>query len=270
MPIETAQFPDTLQSDWPLGTDPESGGDDHIRMVKQVIKNTLPNINGAITGTPEQINNITLNTPWLDNSATAGALSNFNLTDPSKTDGSLAALALATPSMQDLNLNTALAITWRVIQDIVYPVKRVIASSDPRNPVEYLGFGTWEARSGTIYGVGEVADQNGYTVNIGLGNHNADAFWRVQNGHIVAAPLTVTLTMDPVPDHEHPAPVGASQAGNFFGAGSTGDMGIAQTNAAGGHTPTGTGSTTIGSGGMADGAVLLSPGWACYVWERTA
>lgn len=269
MPIETAQFPDTLQPDWPLGTDPESGGDDHLRLVKQVIKNTLPNINGAIKGTPAQINNITLNTPWLDNSATAGALSNFNLTDPKKADGTLATVALATPAIEQLNANPALAITWAMLQNLFYPVGCVIMNTTT-NPANVLGFGTWVQRSGTIYGAGARADQNGYSVNLTLGDHSADSFWRVQNGHIVSTPMSVTLAMDGVPDHVHAVGVGASQAGNFFGAGSTNTMGTAQVNGAGGHTPTGSGSFTLGSGGMADGAALLSPGWACYVWERTA
>lgn len=38
------------------GSDPKSEGDDHIRNIKIAIKNTLPNVNGAITATQGELN----------------------------------------------------------------------------------------------------------------------------------------------------------------------------------------------------------------------
>lgn len=274
MPVETAQYINTLQPDWPLGTDPESAGDDHIRLVKQVLKNTFPNIDSQVTGTPTQINNITLNTPWQDNSATAGALSNFNLTDPAKGDGSLAALAIATPTAQQSNLNPALAVTWLMVQSLIYPVGVVIVNTGA-NPLNYLGFGTWVQRAGTIYGVGDCADQNGYNKAITPGAHNTDAYWRVQNGHIVAQGMSVTLTMDAVADHSHNIgtthiETSSQNAGTISNGSYDGVGGYAQSEPGGAHTPTGSGSFTLGTGGVADGAQLMQPGYAFTVWERTA
>jgi hypothetical protein len=40
MPIEAATSNATLNPLWPLGTDPKSGGDDHIRMIKSVLQAT--------------------------------------------------------------------------------------------------------------------------------------------------------------------------------------------------------------------------------------
>jgi hypothetical protein len=37
-------------------TDPKSQGDDHIRLIKSVLKNTFPNINAAVNATDEQMN----------------------------------------------------------------------------------------------------------------------------------------------------------------------------------------------------------------------
>ena len=48
---------DGLNSSNPVGaTDPKSEGDDHIRGIKNVLKTTFPNINGAVTATPAELN----------------------------------------------------------------------------------------------------------------------------------------------------------------------------------------------------------------------
>jgi len=66
----------------PLGTDPESEGDDHLRGIKNALLNSFPNINAAVTATPAELNNITATvnkvTPvgsvilWSTNSAPLG------------------------------------------------------------------------------------------------------------------------------------------------------------------------------------------------------
>lgn len=45
-----------LNEEWPLGTDKYSEGDNHIRLIKKVLKYTFPNLNAPITLTPAQIN----------------------------------------------------------------------------------------------------------------------------------------------------------------------------------------------------------------------
>lgn len=49
MPLESATYVDDLVSTNPLGTDDVSLGDDHIRLIKSVLKNTFPNLDGALT-----------------------------------------------------------------------------------------------------------------------------------------------------------------------------------------------------------------------------
>lgn len=41
---------------WPTGTDAYSQGDNHIRLIKKVLKTTFPNLTGPVTLTPDQIN----------------------------------------------------------------------------------------------------------------------------------------------------------------------------------------------------------------------
>lgn len=56
MGLETGNYISDLNADNPEGEDDRSQGDDHIRLVKHVLKTTFPNINGAVTGTEEQLN----------------------------------------------------------------------------------------------------------------------------------------------------------------------------------------------------------------------
>lgn len=57
MPLETASFISDLVETNPADFDPVSQGDDHLRLIKSVLKNTFPNINGEVTATDEQLNN---------------------------------------------------------------------------------------------------------------------------------------------------------------------------------------------------------------------
>lgn len=267
MPIETAQYIDTLQPDWPDGKDPESEGDDHIRMTKQVLKNQFPNLNGAVSGTPEQINNITLNTPWVDNSATAGALSNFRLTNPKSGDGTLANMEQLTPTLEQYNTNPALSLTWQVVMTAIYPIGSVIFNTGT-NPATILGFGTWTQRSGTIYGAGDCADGNAYNRNIAPGEHNTDAFWRIQNLHIVGQSLT--LAMNPLDPHSHDYDFIAN-TGSGMQIDATYDAFQKieqQTSSVSAGTPSGT--VSIGTDTYTTGSQFMTPGYAFYVWERTA
>ncbi len=54
MGIETFQYIDDLNASNPTSTDNVSEGDDNIRGIKTTLKNTFPNINGAVIATDEE------------------------------------------------------------------------------------------------------------------------------------------------------------------------------------------------------------------------
>lgn len=56
MALETGTFISDLVPTNPVGSDPLAFADDHLRLVKSTIKNTFPNISGAVTKTHTQIN----------------------------------------------------------------------------------------------------------------------------------------------------------------------------------------------------------------------
>lgn len=56
MPLESASYISSLVASNPASTDTVSQADDHIRLIKQVLKATFPNLNAPVTATPAQLN----------------------------------------------------------------------------------------------------------------------------------------------------------------------------------------------------------------------
>ena len=56
MGLETGDFIADLVKTNPLGTDPKSQGDDHIRLVKRCVQQSLPGLDRPVTLTAEQLN----------------------------------------------------------------------------------------------------------------------------------------------------------------------------------------------------------------------
>jgi hypothetical protein len=56
MALETATYIDGLVNTNPTSGDPVSAGDDHVRLIKTVLKNTFPNVAAAVTRTAAEMN----------------------------------------------------------------------------------------------------------------------------------------------------------------------------------------------------------------------
>lgn len=61
MSLETGTYINSLVATNPPGSDPIAQADDHIRLIKAVLKNTFPSITGPITVSDTQINDAVLN-----------------------------------------------------------------------------------------------------------------------------------------------------------------------------------------------------------------
>jgi microcystin-dependent protein len=57
MALESATYIADLNAANPLSTDTVSQADDHLRLIKQVLKTTFPNLNAPVTSTPAQLSN---------------------------------------------------------------------------------------------------------------------------------------------------------------------------------------------------------------------
>lgn len=58
MGLESATYISGLIPTNPVGGDQRSQGDDHVRLIKSVLQNTFPNINGAVTVTQTELNSL--------------------------------------------------------------------------------------------------------------------------------------------------------------------------------------------------------------------
>jgi len=56
MGLETVTYISDLNPLWPLGSDPKSNGDNHVRNLKTGILNSFPGVTGAVTATHVEIN----------------------------------------------------------------------------------------------------------------------------------------------------------------------------------------------------------------------
>ena len=70
MAVESATYVNQLNETLPTNTDPISEGDNHLRLIKQVLKNTFPNIGGQVTLNEADLNNAAIRAAAL----TSGAL----------------------------------------------------------------------------------------------------------------------------------------------------------------------------------------------------
>lgn len=82
MPVETGQYLSDLNANFPNTTDAASQGDDHLRLIKSVLKNTFPAVAGPVTGSHTELNAAVASTNnGASKLADAGAHFNTNDTD---------------------------------------------------------------------------------------------------------------------------------------------------------------------------------------------
>ncbi|ECA8969602.1 hypothetical protein ETB55_04375 [Salmonella enterica subsp. enterica serovar Omuna] len=265
MPIENPTYISELNPDWPVGSsDFVSQGDDHLRTIKKTLQNTFPNANAQITATPEQIDNVAIGIQYHELDDGTGF---YDVYKPDRSTD--AGFSVRTCTLEEYKKNTHLAVNYDFVSLFIYPVGgQYVSYTDSRNPFDILGFGTWEPIVGLIAGVGSATDCQGYAQNYSAGYQ--PGFWRVQNFHVVSTEYDVSLTMDAVPPHSH----GEATINSFYNdsghtATTPGD-GAGATGSAGGHTPTGTGSLTIGEGTPTDSTAFFNPYYGAYIWRRTA
>ena len=58
MPVEVATYINQLDPLSPAGTDPKSQGDDHLRTIKSAVKQTFPNVAGAVNASHIELNHL--------------------------------------------------------------------------------------------------------------------------------------------------------------------------------------------------------------------
>lgn len=231
MALETGTFISDLVATNPVGSDPLAFADDHIRLVKSTIKNTFPNISGAVTRTHTDINNLA-------------------------TQANLTAL--------ETTLNTAIAAAVAAAKSALYPVGSIyVNATDSTNPATLLGFGTWVA-----FGEGRVlVGQSGADALFDTLEETGGS----KDAIVVAHTHTFSATTDSAGTHNHALGWRQflDGSGATGGVGLAGEGSItATTTSAGAHTHTLSGTTA--STGSSGTNANLQPYVVVKMWKRTA
>ncbi|MBF4180596.1 hypothetical protein [Lelliottia nimipressuralis] len=265
MPVESATYISDLVPDWPVGaSDFVKEGDDHIRGIKKCIQNTLPNIDGPVTGTPTQLNNLTSGFNFVAEDETQSRPPTWQAVDA--TDGSgFAAIQALTPTAAQYAAFPDLAITMRAVMNMMMPVGHVLMTSKAGNPSTWLGFGTWTERFGYLAASGNITDTDGVTGSYPLGQ--GKGYWHPHDSHLWDDSRDFSTESDG--EHVHKTTVDIRNSDN----GHYGDSGYGGTATTKTYTSDSEESAHVHKGSVTIGTKelpLILPGFGCYVWERTA
>lgn len=283
MSVETtAKFISELNETLPRSADFIKEGDDHIRLIKNVIKNSFPNVDKAVNLTADQMNNL----------AAQASISNDTMT---LTTG----LKIGDGKVLDLNngkaINSALAVNDGDLVSFAFLKNYVMTILGRTKPIGSLYFTEGSEDPSTVFGgtwvryaagrviVGAGTGNDGVTsktfVNAGTGgeyNHKLIASELAQHAH-----TSGTLVTSSSGGHRHNYTDDDNRASNFTSAGvefvqdlsgggseGGGHQCWYRTSLAGDHTHPITGAT--GSTGGGEGHNNIQPYVSVNVWKRTA
>ena len=246
MGLETGTYIDSLNTSNPGATDSVAQGDDHLRLIKSTIKNTFPNITGAMSATHTELN--------LLDGCTANT-TELNYVDIATLGTAEASKALTVDASKDvtgirnITATGALSVGSGTIGgntiatlNMLYPVGSIyMNASVSTNPATLLGFGTWVA-----FGAGRVP--------VGIDASQTEFDTAEETG----GAKTHTLTISEMPSHTHNRPKGWKPAPNDNDVDITGGNGV---NIADNMLTDATG------GGQAHNN--LQPYIVVYMWKRT-
>jgi hypothetical protein len=214
MPIEpNVQYVDDLNVSNPPATDPLSQVDDHLRLLKTAVKQSFPNITGAMTATHTVLNGVdsrvtaleaggataiknNSGTPELGSGITVSEVKSLlSINEPAITsNGSTPSLSSGISAAEVRSLIGAANILD------VYPVGAIYTSVVSTSPASLFG-GTWQS-----FAAGRVL--------VGINSSDGDFNQSQETG----GAKTHTLTVAQMPSHAH-GYTGVQGTGNPDGAG---------------------------------------------------
>ena len=258
MTVENANFINQLNAQYPQPKDLLKEGDDHLRLLKKVLRNCFPKVDKGIDATADWFNGI-----FARVKVGSGNISLENNQIKNLKDGSDAQDAVTMKQLTD-KINAAL-------RDNIYRVGSLYLTEEAIDPGNLPMFaGTKWQRWGTgraLVGAGSTTDTNGERQDYGIGTFgNFNSY--IDKGHLPAITLAVGGQTDDQGWHTHTMPtVMKWGGGNHIGQGSqtiraTND----QTDGAGTHRHNMNGRTEqLGSRAALGNS---QPSQTCYIWKR--
>ena len=264
-----------LNDTFPRKNDLIKEGDDHIRLIKRVVKNTVPGFNKTVSITADKLNLIDTSLTIDAQSITTNTAFKVGTNKGFNANGNR--LINLSPSVDDTD-----AVTFRQLKDIVnnivWPVNSLYFSTDGVNPASKFGFGVWTPYGGgrVFIGAGSTSDVNGVQQSFQVGS--------------IGGEYTHTIQQNEIPSHHHDFNLVTGTAGahshtfQFLQIAKPSpdtkhDSNIAQynmttytTSVAGDHTHPITGSITGGGNPGTTGIPFtnMSPYIAVSVWKRVS
>lgn len=299
MTVEVANTLDQLNPSYPRDVDLIKEGAKHVRLIKQVLKTTFPNVNKVVTMSADKMNNLdkTFSATnangdvTINGSVTMAANKTMNCGGNRLQNVSNPAAAQDAVTLAYLQSATTRGMAW--------PVGSVYFTMSNQNPAQLLGVGTWVRIAAGRYVVGQGSDSDGRDSinfpNVG----KTPGFYKTQ------------LVTGNIPHHTHPAgdlgtaaagnhthpyrdryyaehdrsvnqapyreqmPNGGNYNGKYGSNGTDRDNDVflfydTNTSAAGNHQHAVVGNTGGVNGGGGARFDTYDPGFAMYIWQRTA
>lgn len=277
MTVETnARFVTDLNEAYPRNRDLIKEGDDHLRLLKSVLKNTFPGIDAAVTASAEKLNHLDGTFSFEGDTATI----NRDVVFAEKKELDMGENRIVNCGLpKDEND----VVTVGYLQNFNWPIGSIYMTADARDPKDIFGFGEWEefAKGRVIIGTGQSID----------GNADAETFVNGKTGGL----YKTKITTENMPEHTHgvsaikitKAGAHKHDSGVAIRAASEHAFGVAQerpqnhsyehhkfgesignpwTGDAGDHEHELSGSTdTAGSGSAMNN---IQPWIACNIWQR--
>ena len=270
----SASFLTDLNENFPRSGDLIKEGDDHMRLIKRVLKLTMPGFNRALTITAEEMN-------YLDKAITfgdgdihlnVGITSEANL---SHNWNNAKMTNIADPVDAQDAVNIRYLTTGGGAARAVYPVGSIFLTTVATNPSTVFGFGTWEqfSQGRVLLGVGGTTDYRNDARTFSAGQTGGTFAHQLSTPELAAHDHghNLTGTTQPAGNHTHTVSAVNYGGGNHIGHGSDVIGGTnLTTSAAGDHTHTVTVSGAIAANGGNQPHNNMQPYTAVYMWRRTA
>lgn len=246
MPLETGATIAELDDTWPESGDLIPAGDDHLRLIKSVLKTQFPGAGGdgfsiPITAEEAEINHLSGVTSNVQTQINTESTTRLNA------DNALDTRVDALESVNHISMND------------VFPVGAVYITAGNTNPGSLLGVGTWSARA-----------QGRFIVGVGSGNDGAEGR-SYGAGNSATGSYRHQLTTAEMPSHNHNL-MGSSGSDNDATGLRSGQSGVAgEASSQTGYQSTNAhGSTWVSSTGSNGRHENSPPAFGLYIWQRTA
>lgn len=272
MSVETnANFITDLDDAYPRKNDLIKEGDDHLRLIKRILKNNLPGFNKAVTMTADKLNLLDRGLTADDQAITTATA--FKI-------GTGRGFSANSNKITDLAAGTADndAVSFKQLRDTIasnaWPVNSIYITADNRNPSEILGYGVWEqfSKGRVLIGAGTTTDSSNSTQTLNLGTSSGEFSHTLRETELPPHSHTHNLAttsngehthtfnylqmLKPSPDTKHDAEMAQGGRVDY------------NTSTAGAHVHTITGS--ISGGGSSTPFTNMQPYIVVAIWKRTS